>query len=77
MSNIGGIFGCIFGLAISEISELSKAYLLSFTAGNFIYIALAQLIPIIIHIKGKLINLLIFSGIIFGIGIMYLILILE
>lgn len=77
MSNIGAIFGAIIGLAVSEINKLSNFYLLSVTAGNFLYISLAQLIPILVHVKGKLINFLIFTGIFLGIGIMYLILLLE
>ncbi len=77
MSNVGGIFGSIIGLGLSEINELSKSYLLSFTAGNFLYISLAQLIPILVHVKGKCINFLVFVGILIGIGMMYLILLLE
>lgn len=77
ISNIGAIFGSIIGLSLSEINPVAKAYLLSFTSGNFIYISLGQLVPIIIHLKGKLINLLVLIGIMAGIGTMYIILLLE
>ncbi len=37
--NLLALLGVIIGLAVADISEMGKQYILVFVAGNFIYIA--------------------------------------
>jgi zinc and cadmium transporter len=45
MSGIGGVLGAIAMLMASQAVPLALPYVLSFAAGNFLYIAMADLIP--------------------------------
>jgi zinc transporter ZupT len=71
------ILGAAIGLGVGQISEASKAYSLAFVAGNFFYISLAQMIPEIIKKKKLTQVILQYCFIILGMGIMFLILIIE
>jgi zinc and cadmium transporter len=45
MSGIGGILGAIAMLMASQVLPAALPYVLAFAAGNFLYIAMADLIP--------------------------------
>jgi zinc transporter ZupT len=76
-NNITNIIGTIIGIAIGEFSEASNAYSMAFVAGNFFYIALAEMVPEIMSKKGICNQILQFSFIILGIGLMFIILLFE
>lgn len=64
------------GLAITDLDELTKTYILIFVAGNFIYIAAeiwTHLFKNSVFVK----NLIEFVGFGVGVAAMYLILLLE
>lgn len=75
--NIFCIVGAIIGVAAGEISEVSQSYALAFVSGNFLYIALTDMIPEIIHKKGVMQTIIQFLFIIIGLGIMFIILLFE
>lgn len=65
------VFGALFAFGLSEFSSELEKYLVPFAAGQFIYIALADLLPVIHKksgIKKYLVEILMF---ILGIGIMF------
>ncbi len=76
-NNIGCIFGIIIGVAIGEMSEAANSYSLGFVAGNFYYIALVEMVPEIMKVKGWKNHLSQFIFMSLGIGIMFLILLAE
>lgn len=75
--NVFMILGAAIGLGVGQISQASKAYSLAFVAGNFFYISLAQMIPEVIKKKKLLQVILQYSFIVLGMGIMFLILLVE
>jgi zinc transporter ZupT len=77
VNNVTGILGTIIGLAIGTINKTSEAYCLAFVSGNFLYISLSEMIPLLINLKKGLNNVFIFSFMILGFGIMFLILLFE
>lgn len=72
ISAITAIIGGIIGYFISSIMQSSIVYLLPFAAGNFIYIAAADLIPEIKHKESMPRAILHFCVFVVGIGIMLL-----
>jgi zinc transporter ZupT len=77
LHNLTNVIGGIIGIALGQISQSSKAYCLGFVAGNFFYISLAEMVPVIMKKKKLWDQILQFGFIILGIGIMFLILLLE
>lgn len=75
--NITNVIGTIIGIGVGKISPASNAYSLGFVAGNFFYIALAEMIPEIIRKKGLWTHISQFFFVIFGIGVMFLIVLYE
>lgn len=75
--NFVNVVGTIVGLGIGQISETSKAYSLGFVAGNFFYIALAEMIPEIMQKRGLWMQISQFFFILFGILVMFLIVYFE
>lgn len=73
LSAIFAIFGGIFGYLLSEKIGGSIIFLLSFAAGNFIYISASDLLP---EIKQK-VNWFYFFVFLSGIGIMFLIRLID
>lgn len=67
------IFGGITGYLASAIMQTSVIYLLPFAAGNFIYIAAADLIPEIKHQLGLRRSILHFTVFLIGIAIMLIV----
>lgn len=75
--SLTALFGGIVGLILSKIIEPFAGIMIAFTAGGFIYIATADLIPEMkkdIGLKKTSIQLI---GLLLGIGIMLLMLLLE
>ncbi len=74
--NMVSLVGVFIGLAISNVNDLAKNYVMVFVAGNFIFIA-ADIWKNLFKNSGFLKNFIEFIG--FGVGIasMYLILLLE
>ena len=76
--NLISIVGVLIGLGVSSFDDATKAYILIFVAGNFIYIA-ADIWRHLLKNRGDYAfwkNLLEFSGFSLGVGIMYLLLLL-
>jgi zinc and cadmium transporter len=67
------ILGGLAGYLASSIMQSSMIYLLPFAAGNFIYIAAADLIPEIKHHTGLGRSILHFTVFLIGIAIMLLV----
>lgn len=71
------ILGTVIGLSVGEASEDAIKYILAFTAGGFIYIALADMIPELQHKSGKWHLLTQYAGMIIGIVVLLIIAIFE
>lgn len=74
--NLTSLIGVFIGLAITDLDEITKTYVLVFVAGNFIYIA-ADIWRNLFKNRGFVKNFIEFSGFGVGIAAMYLILLLE
>lgn len=74
--NLISLLGVIIGLAITDLSEVTKTYILVFVAGNFIFIA-ADIWRNLFKNSGFSKNLIEFIGFGIGVAAMYLILLLE
>ena len=77
--NLISIVGVLIGLAITSFDHATKAYILVFVAGNFLYIA-ADIWRHLLKNSGegaRWRNLLEFTGFCLGVGVMYLLLLLE
>jgi zinc transporter ZupT len=77
MVNLCSIFGTLIGLSVGDVNYTTKAYSLAFVCGNFLYIALSQMLPITLNGRGVLVNILHFLFFIVGLGFMYGILFIE
>lgn len=77
LSAIPALVGVIVSLLLGDRLGEYEAFMLPLTAGGFIYIAGSDLIPELHHEKGLLTSLAQFSMILFGIGLMYLLLFIE
>jgi zinc transporter ZupT len=44
LTALSAVFGCILGVAIAAIGDSAGRWLLAFTAGNFFYISLADMV---------------------------------
>jgi zinc transporter ZupT len=75
--NITGIIGTIIGLGIGSLDAAGSSYSLAYVAGNFLYISLGEMIPIILNKKGKCLNVIQFCFLLLGLFIMFMILLLE
>jgi zinc and cadmium transporter len=75
--NVTCIIGTVIGLSIGSLSKRSESYCLGFVAGNFFYISLAEMIPVIIKKKGAWNNFLQIAFILIGLSIMFGILYIE
>lgn len=73
--NLLALLGVIIGLAIADLTEVAKMYILVFVAGNFIFIA-ADIWRHLFKNSGVMKNLIEFAGFALGVGSMYLILLL-
>lgn len=69
--NLISILGCIIGLAIINLSDIVKAYIMIFVAGNFIYIASDIWRHLFKNKKSKAKNVLEFVGFCAGVGAMF------
>lgn len=74
--NLTSLIGLFIGLAITDLDELTKNYILVFVAGNFIFIA-ADIWRNLFKNSGFLKNFIEFIGFGVGVAAMYLILLLE
>ena len=67
------LIGAFIGLGVGNISEAVNAYILAFVAGNFLYISLVNMVPIIMkesrpkHSAGLLAAFIVGAGIMFAI----------
>lgn len=77
ISAITAMLGGIVGYFASSVMESSIVYLLPFAAGNFIYIAAADLIPEIKHKVSMPRSIMHFCVFLVGIGIMLLVKVLD
>ncbi|HOW29656.1 MAG TPA: ZIP family metal transporter [archaeon] len=75
--SLTAIFGGIVGLVLSKNIESFSSIMIAITAGGFIYIATADLIPEMKKDIGLKKTAIQFFGLILGIGIMMLMLLLE
>jgi zinc transporter ZupT len=67
------LFGVLLGLGLGSISEAAEIYIMSFVAGNFIYIG-ADIWRNLLKNKNALGNVLEFLSFCIGVGCMYLVL---
>lgn len=77
--NLISIVGVLIGLGVTNFDSATKSYILIFVAGNFIYIG-ADIWRHLLKNRGDyafLKNLFEFLGFALGVGIMYLLLLLE
>ena len=74
--NLVALLGGIIGLAINTLDEASKMYVLVFVAGNFIYVA-ADIWRHILKSHTWYGNIIEAVGFALGVGIMFLLLLLE
>ena len=77
LTAILALLGVVISLSIGPQLEGYETFMLPVTAGGFIYIAGSDLIPELHHEKGVRASLAQFIMILVGIGLMYLLLILE
>ena len=77
LSSVFAIVGCIIGLLIGEEYAEAQPYFLLFTAGVFLYLALADLIPQLVDANTLNMALIQMAGIFIGLLIMYIIAITE
>ena len=75
--NLISLVGTFIGLAILNLSDVVKAYILIFVAGNFIYIAADIWRQIFKNKESKRQNVLEFVGFAAGVGVMFALLELE
>ena len=71
--NFTSLIGVAIGLALGSLNEVAKVYILSFVAGNFIYIG-ADIWRNLLKNKDCKSNLLEFCSFAIGVGSMYLVL---
>jgi zinc transporter ZupT len=64
--------GCIVGIAVGQISESALSYILTFVAGNFIYVG-AKIWNKMLKHSSFLINILELFSFSVGVGAMYLV----
>ena len=75
--NLISIVGTLIGLGLTNVNAAAKTYILVFVAGNFVYIA-ADIWRHLFKNKGeKMKNVLEFFGFCLGVGVMYLLTLLE
>ena len=75
--NLISLIGTFIGLGITHLDDAPKLYILVFVAGNFIFIA-ADIWKNLFKNKGApLKNVLEFFGFALGVGVMFLLLLLE
>lgn len=74
--NMVSLIGVFIGLAITELDDLAKSYVLVFVGGNFIFIA-ADIWRNLFKNSGFVKNFIEFLGFGVGVAAMYLILLLE
>lgn len=77
ISAITAMVGGVIGYFAASVMQASVIYLLPFAAGNFIYIAAADLIPEIKHAVGIRRSIVHFCVFLVGIGIMLLVKVLD
>jgi zinc and cadmium transporter len=76
LTALTAILGVIIALILGQISEGFMLFVLPFTAGGFIYIATADLIPELKKETGGRKSILQLIGIVLGIGVMLCLLVL-
>ena len=69
--------GALIGLGLNSLDEAVKIYLLVFVAGNFVYIAADIWRHLFKNTGEKWKNVLEFFGFALGVGVMFLLLLLE
>ncbi len=77
LTALTAVLGAIIGVAISSVTENSEKYLVPLVVGQFIYIALADLLPEIHKKSGIFKYALEITAFCLGIGAMYLLLLVE
>ena len=75
--NLTSIIGTIIGLMIGGVGKSSSSYSMAFIAGNFIYISLSAMLPMTLKNKSVIQNVLYFTFFCVGIGIMFIMLLME
>jgi len=71
------LIGAVIGLAVGTVSEAVNAYILAFVAGNFLYISLVSMMPIIMKEKRPKHSLGLVVALILGAGVMFALLAAE
>ena len=72
----GGLVGVVAGLTAEHLSS-SAGWLLPFTAGGFLYIALVSIIPDLLEEQGARASLLQLGGVVLGVVVMALVTLVE
>jgi len=75
--NVTCIIGTIIGLSLGSFSKRVECYCLGFVAGNFLFISLSEMVPIIMRKKGMFNNVLQILFMLFGILVMFAIFLIE
>ncbi|KNC50051.1 zinc transporter ZIP12 [Thecamonas trahens ATCC 50062] len=69
--------GCLIGLAIGQDYASANPYLLAFAAGSFLFIALSDLVPQLMHTSSIRLTLIEIAGILLGFVVMLIIALTE
>lgn len=76
-ANLLSLVGVFVGFAIVNLSEVVKAYIMIFVAGNFLYVAADIWRNILKNTNSRTQNLVEFIGLALGIGSMFALLAFE
>ena len=71
------VFGVLLGLAIGTASEDANVWLLAFTAGGFLYVALSDMLPELVELNTLMHMCVQFTAVGLGVASMFLLLIME
>lgn len=74
--NFTSLIGALVGVALGSISDAVQIYILSFVAGNFMYIG-ADIWRNLFRTNKSCDNILEFASFVLGVGCMYLVLLAE
>ena len=75
--NFSALIGAVIGLSIGAINEAANAYVMAFVAGNFLYISLCSMLPIVVKERRMKQSMGLMGAFVVGAGIQFALLALE
>ena len=69
--NLTALVGAAVGVGLGSLSKASNAYFLAFISGNFLYMALINMFPIVMKEKKPIMKMLVFGGYVLGVGLQF------